>query len=101
MRCLAVLDRIRDRSQSSQETPTSHANCPPGSLESKAIPNNAEIQSAQIAIDPTLQMFFEDTTWDKEIFEGLNGFPSTGEVEAFEYLPANNDTSWLRPSGPG
>jgi transcriptional regulatory protein GAL4 len=91
-RCLAVLDRIRDRSQSSR------ANCQPSSMDLEPVPDNADMQSVPLAVDPTLQMFFEDTAWDKDIFEGLNGFPSTGEVEAFDYLPGNNDPGWLRPS---
>lgn len=52
---------------------------------------------APLAIDPTLQMFFNDSAWDNDIFEGLSGFPGTGEVESFDYLPANNDPGCSRP----
>lgn len=101
MRCLAVLDRIKDRSRPPQTDSTSQANCQRGSMELDPIPDNAEMQSVPLAVDPTLQMFFEDTTWDQDIFEGLGGFPSTEEVGKFDYLPVNNDPGWLRPSGPG
>jgi transcriptional regulatory protein GAL4 len=49
-----------------------------------------------LAVDPALQMLFENTLWDKDIFEGLNGFPSTGVGEAFDYIPSNNYQNWLR-----
>ncbi|KAJ5123213.1 hypothetical protein N7448_009310 [Penicillium atrosanguineum] len=101
MRCLAVLDRIRDRSQSSQSDPTSQGNCQPEYKNLEPMSDNGEAQSAASAVDPTLQLLFEDTVWDKDIFEGLDGFPSTGEAEAFDYLPVNNDPGWLRISDPG
>lgn len=70
-------------------------------MEVDAVPDNGEVHSAALAVDPTLQMFFEDTFWDINIFEGLNGFPSTGEVGPFEYLPVHHDQAWFGPSDPG
>lgn len=52
---------------------------------------------ALLAIDPTPRMFFNDSAWDNDIFERLGGFPGTGEVELFNYLPVNNDPALSRP----
>ena len=104
-RCLEVLERIGDQLQplekpstiTEQEHQVNHSNMP---LQQHTVPVDADIPSALLAVDPTLQMLFEDTSWDKNIFEGLNGFPSTGEVEAFDYLPSNTDQNWLRSFDP-
>lgn len=99
-RCLEVLERIGEqlqplaKSSASVAEPDSRVNCAPVPLEQDHAPTDFE--SALLAVDPTLQMLFEDTSWDKDLFEGLNGFPSTGEGEAFDYIPSNADQSWLR-----
>jgi hypothetical protein len=41
------------------------------------------------AIDPALQIFLKDASWDNTIFEGLQGFPSTLEPEPSYYDFAN------------
>lgn len=46
----------------------------------------ADTSLAPLAVDPTLQVFFEDTSWENDLFEGLNGFPSTDEVDLFDYV---------------
>lgn len=98
MRCLAVLDRIRNQSQPERATSRSPANFQTHFSQLHAIP---EERSVPLAVDPTLQMFFEDSTWDNDIFEGLNGFPSTGELETFDYLPVNSDSRWHSTTDPG
>ena len=62
MRCLQVLDRIRDRFQSSQTISTSQSNCQLDSVPLQAMSRNVEENStyAPLAVDPTLQIFFED-----------------------------------------
>ncbi|KAJ5579747.1 uncharacterized protein N7459_005732 [Penicillium hispanicum] len=75
-RCLAVLDRIRNHSQPSRETSASSASPanPPTDFSQR---HTTSERPAPLAVDPTLQMFFEDSTWDHGIFQGLNGFPGT------------------------
>lgn len=92
-RCLEVLDRIKDRSQPPQpwSTPTdpkmdSH---PDTTQLQTSMPENADMNSTAFAIDPALQIFFQGSSWDNDIFEGLQGFPGTDEVESFDYIPAN------------
>ncbi|PLB50797.1 hypothetical protein P170DRAFT_446038 [Aspergillus steynii IBT 23096] len=91
MRCLQVLDRIRDRSLSSQTISPSQPNYQSDSVQMEPMSHNPEEHAVPLAVDPTLQIFFEDSTWDNDIFEGLNGFPSTGEIGAFDYMTINND----------
>ncbi|KAE8153138.1 fungal-specific transcription factor domain-containing protein [Aspergillus avenaceus] len=79
-RCLAVLDRIRNQSQLERAASTELANLQTDFSHLHTIP---EERPAPLAVDPTLQMFFEDSTWDNDIFEGLNGFPGTGELDTF------------------
>ncbi|KGO42671.1 hypothetical protein PEX1_087460 [Penicillium expansum] len=95
-RCLAVLDRIRDRSRYSQAISTAQSDRETGSLQFEVHSVGPEMHSAPLAIDPTLQMFFNNSAWDNDMFEGLSGFPGTGEVEPFDYLPINNDPGWPR-----
>jgi hypothetical protein len=97
MRCLAVLDRIRERSLSSQEISTLQPSCQTGPLQFEDLAESPGMRPALLAIDPTLQMFFNDSAWDNDIFKGLSGFPGTGEVEPFDYHPVNNDPGWSRP----
>lgn len=100
MRCIAVLDRIKDRSQPSQAiTPSGPSRCPDSSQLQPAT-GTSDDYSAPLAIDPTLQMLFEDSQWGNNLFEGLTGFPSTGEVEPFDYIPANNIGSWSGATDP-
>ncbi|BCS24456.1 uncharacterized protein APUU_40900A [Aspergillus puulaauensis] len=89
MRCLAVLDRIRDRSPPGQpaqirEYDPAYQTQEPGEM--------ADTSLAPLAVDPTLQMFFEDTSWENDLFEGLNGFPSTDEVDLFDYVGNTGQT---------
>ncbi|KAI9930017.1 hypothetical protein MW887_011827 [Aspergillus wentii] len=94
-RCLAVLDRIRDQSQPSQ--PASTPVPPdPDSAQLQTIPGDPGMHSPTFAIDPALQIFFQDTTWDNDIFEGLQGFPSTDEIESFDYVRLTDPS--LEPS---
>lgn len=100
-RCLEVLERIGDQLQPLEHSSTTapldaQVDYPPVPLQQDDVPADFDIPSALMAVDPTLQMLFEDTSWDKGLFEGLNGFPSTGEGEAFDYMPSNIDQSWLR-----
>jgi transcriptional regulatory protein GAL4 len=37
------------------------------------------------AVDPALQIFLKDASWDNAIFEGLHGFPSTVETDPLYY----------------
>ncbi|KAL3484400.1 fungal-specific transcription factor domain-containing protein [Aspergillus germanicus] len=37
------------------------------------------------AVDPALQIFLKDASWDNAIFDGLQGFPSTVETEPLYY----------------
>lgn len=101
-RCLAVLDRIRDKSQPSHESPLNHSMA---SSNTKFDPDHTQVQPVlepvdtnptSFAIDPALQILFQDTTWNSDIFEGLEGFPITEEVEAFDYIPPNA----LAPNAP-
>ena len=41
----------------------------------EAVPVKEELRPTPLAVDPTLRVFVEDAPWDKDIFEGLNGFP--------------------------
>lgn len=84
MRCLAVLDRIRDRSPPGQ--PAQIREYDPGYQTQEPGGEMADTSLAPLAVDPTLQVFFEDTSWENDLFEGLNGFPSTDEVDLFDYV---------------
>ncbi|PWY82332.1 hypothetical protein BO83DRAFT_395474 [Aspergillus eucalypticola CBS 122712] len=64
-RCLEVLDRIMYQSQA---TPTAY--------------NNTGMRLDTLAVDPSLQMLFDATPLDMYVFEGLEGFPNTNEVES-------------------
>lgn len=85
MRCLAVLDRIRDRSQAGPQEQhlqdNSTAFQPETQTETIGL---SDTTVAPLAVDPTLQMFFEDTSWENDLFQGLNGFPATDEVDLFD-----------------
>jgi transcriptional regulatory protein GAL4 len=67
-------------------------------LQQETISGDTEVPSTILAVDPTLQMLFENTLWDKDVFQGLHGFSSTGEGEAFDYLPSNTEQGWFRSS---
>jgi transcriptional regulatory protein GAL4 len=85
-RCLAVLNRLRDRQQGQPESMSdgTRSYCQVDLLQ-----GDAEIPPASLAVDPTLQMFFEDPSWGNDLFHGLRGFPSTDEVGIFDYVPSN------------
>ncbi|KAE8338559.1 hypothetical protein BDV24DRAFT_176741 [Aspergillus arachidicola] len=94
-RCLAVLERIRDQSERSQQSSLT----PSGTRPNASVhADHTQLQPAlatedtvptTLAIDPALQILFQDTAWNNDIFEGLQGFPITDEVEAFDYMPSN------------
>ena len=94
-RCLAVLERIRDQSERSQLSSLTPSGTRPNAsvhadrtqLQPGLVTEDAN--QASFAIDPALQILFQDTAWNNDIFEGLQGFPITDEVEAFDYLPPN------------
>ncbi|KAJ5747112.1 uncharacterized protein N7511_008808 [Penicillium nucicola] len=104
MRCLEVLERISEQPQSGPHLPclvsTSQVNCPSDIVQQEAIARDVDVPAPMLAVDPTLQMLFEDTSWDKDLFHDLNGFPSTGEGEAFDYLPPSTEPGWLKFSDP-
>ncbi|OOF99027.1 hypothetical protein ASPCADRAFT_204693 [Aspergillus carbonarius ITEM 5010] len=106
-RCLEVLDRIRDQSQLRPTTGAEEsAMYDPDAAPSPAIHDNASIRQAILPVDPSLQMFFDATSWNKDIFEGLQGFPITDEVESFDYVSgtafaADIAEDWAMPTDPG
>ena len=78
----------------------------PDAAPSPAIHDNASIRQAILPVDPSLQMFFDATSWNKDIFEGLQGFPITDEVESFDYVSgtafaADIAEDWAMPTDPG
>ncbi|PYI11264.1 hypothetical protein BO78DRAFT_425782 [Aspergillus sclerotiicarbonarius CBS 121057] len=106
-RCLEVLDRIRDQSQA---TPTPAASTSaiydPDAAQLPPIHDNTGIRQGILPVDPSLQMFFDATSWNKDIFEGLQGFPITDEVESFDYvsgtaLAADIAGDWDMSGDPG
>jgi transcriptional regulatory protein GAL4 len=101
-RCLEVLERISDQPQRPQQPSSlaleSQVNPQTAILQQETISGDTEVPSTILAVDPTLQMLFENTLWDKDVFQGLHGFPSTGEGEAFDYLPSNTEQGWFRSS---
>jgi transcriptional regulatory protein GAL4 len=84
-RCLAVLNRLRDHFQQ-QGQPSAISDGTRSNYQVNLLQEDAEIPSASLAVDPILQMFFEDPSWGNDLFHGLRGFPSTDEVGAFEYV---------------
>ncbi|KAL3470011.1 fungal-specific transcription factor domain-containing protein [Aspergillus californicus] len=93
-RCLAVLDRItaRSRPQEPQPSMNSQAHTQPHQVYTnpEIIPETGDTSMGPLAIDPTLQVFFENTSWENDLFEGLHGFPGTNEVDLFDYDPGSN-----------
>ena len=94
-RCLAVLERIRDQSQQSQNFYT-----PPSMEKPSMAPHTSQAQiqpvletvdtnTTSFAIDPALQILLQDSEWNSDIFEGLQGFPITDEIETFDYMLPN------------
>ncbi|KAB8260192.1 fungal-specific transcription factor domain-containing protein [Aspergillus pseudonomiae] len=94
-RCLAVLERIRDQSERSQQssmTPSGtrpDANVHADHAQLQPVLATDDTNPTSFAIDPALQILFQDTAWNDDIFEGLHGFPITDEVETFDYMPPN------------
>ncbi|KAE8158039.1 fungal-specific transcription factor domain-containing protein [Aspergillus tamarii] len=94
-RCLAVLERIRDQSERSQLSSLTPSGTRPNAsvhadrTQLQPVLVTEDANQASFAIDPALQILFQDTAWNNDIFEGLQGFPITDEVEAFDYLPPN------------
>ncbi|KAL2856485.1 hypothetical protein BJY01DRAFT_242824 [Aspergillus pseudoustus] len=101
-RCLEVLDRIwsgvqntppmatdtthvhahvpTDTSRTTQTYPASTLAGPGTSIDPAAAVNHTAY-----AVDPALQIFLKDASWDNTIFEGLHGFLSTVETEPLFY----------------
>ncbi|KAL4821870.1 fungal-specific transcription factor domain-containing protein [Aspergillus spinulosporus] len=98
LRCLAVLDRIRDRfprelSQEELEGQSQRPRAHTGGTACQGDPLETGIADASVAplaVDPTLQMFFEDTSWENDLFEGLNGFPGIDEVDLSDTVPGSS-----------
>ena len=96
-RCLAVLDRIKDQSQAqNQFAPTSEVQVPNttafgSSPAYTATVGNYDLSSSSFTIDPALQIFLQDSSWNADIFDGLHGFPSTDEAGAFDYISGNRE----------
>lgn len=94
-RCLAVLDRIRDKPQPSLDPPLDHSmensntNFNPDHSRPQRVPESVDTNPTSFPLDPALQTIFQDTAWNNDIFEGLEGFPITEEVGAFDYIPPN------------
>ncbi|XRM42588.1 hypothetical protein ABZX51_005799 [Aspergillus tubingensis] len=99
-RCLEVLDRIMYQSQASPTAvgePSSTS--VPGTAQLPMEYNSTGTRLDTLAVDPSLQMLFDATSFDMDIFEGLEGFPNTNEVESFDYisgaaLVAENAEDW-------
>ncbi|KAL1848745.1 hypothetical protein Plec18170_007756, partial [Paecilomyces lecythidis] len=94
-RCLAVLDRIRDQSQQSQPTTSTtpvERTTVDFNLDNTQVQSTSEnvgLHPTSFEIDPTLQVLFQDTSWNHDIFEGLQGFPIIDEPEVFDYIIPN------------
>lgn len=87
-RCLAVLNRIRDHvQQQGQSSAISDGARSNGQVD--ILQEDAGIPPSSLAVDPTLQMFFEDPSWGNDLFHGLRGFPGTDEVGVFDYVSSN------------
>lgn len=87
-RCLEVLDRIMYQSQSTPPAvgEVSSTTNVPGTTQLPVDYDNAGTRLDTLAVDPSLQMLFDATSFDMDIFEGLEGFPNTNEVESFDYV---------------
>ncbi|KAL4965061.1 uncharacterized protein BDV14DRAFT_200327 [Aspergillus stella-maris] len=99
MRCLAVLDRIRGRSPGQPQLRDYEPSYQPQAQDLVANAEVSDTALAPLAIDPSLQMFFEDTSWENDLFQGLNGFPGTDEVDLFDYVPGSIPTGHTMGSG--
>ncbi|GLA29962.1 hypothetical protein AnigIFM63326_008156 [Aspergillus niger] len=87
-RCLEVLDRIMYQSQATPPAvgEVSSTTNVPGTTQLPVDYDNAGTRLDTLAVDPSLQMLFDATSFDMDIFEGLEGFPNTNEVEPFDYV---------------
>lgn len=93
-RCLEVLERIK---RTSQQEPSREPTGPTSALDRLPDFNTATIDpdaqpAATSAADPALQIFFQNTSLETDPFEGIGGFPSTQELEIFDYFPLNGDS---------
>lgn len=84
-RCLAVLNRIRHHIQQPGQS-VSDGNR--STYRVNLLQEDPGTLSAALAVDPTLQTFFEDPSWGNDLFHGLRGFPSTDEIGSFDYTPS-------------
>jgi transcriptional regulatory protein GAL4 len=87
-RCLAVLDRIHDyfsRGADNSNDPVPPVNLDPVHIEtspdSSALDNNWALSA-----DPALHIFL-DSPMDHQLFEGIDGFPSTLNEQYFDFAP--------------
>ncbi|KAL3468124.1 fungal-specific transcription factor domain-containing protein [Aspergillus heterothallicus] len=93
-RCLEVLDRIWS---GVQNTPREVVSPPVASGAEAPAPDTdtnpavPPVPQPAYAVDPALQIFLKDASWDNTIFEGLQGFPSTVETEPLFYDLAGAD----------
>ncbi|OJJ77713.1 hypothetical protein ASPBRDRAFT_112951 [Aspergillus brasiliensis CBS 101740] len=87
-RCLEVLDRIMYQSQATPHAvgEASSSTHDPGTAQLPMEYDNTGTRLDTLAVDPSLQMLFDATSFDMDIFEGLEGFPNTNEVESFDYV---------------
>jgi len=103
-RCLEVLNRIRDRSQPAQCLATDVANpglnSNPDTTQRPTTLENTDAHPTNFTVDPSLRILFQDTSWNNDIFEGLQGFPGTNEVGLFDYIPENSFDARVLPDWP-
>ncbi|GAD99798.1 hypothetical protein AOR_1_2318174 [Paecilomyces variotii No. 5] len=91
-RCLAVLDRIQDQSQPTTLATSVGRTIADFNLDNtqvQPISENVGLHPTSFEIDPALQVLFQDTSWNHDIFEGLQGFPIIDEPEVFDYMLPN------------
>ncbi|PYH90235.1 hypothetical protein BO71DRAFT_422438 [Aspergillus ellipticus CBS 707.79] len=86
--CLEVLDRIKAQSQPLSTSAAGSTVDVDHDLAATHLMDEGA-RPGTLAVDPSLQMFFDATSWNRDLFEGLEGFPITNEVESFDYVPGN------------
>ncbi|KAL2844288.1 fungal-specific transcription factor domain-containing protein [Aspergillus pseudodeflectus] len=91
-RCLEVLDRIWSGSRGdpgpaygAASTQAYAALGEPSATTTTNPDAHTNANPIAYAVDPALQIFLKDASWDNAIFEGLHGFPSTVETDPLYY----------------